>query len=1662
MSATEESTVFRWFRGGSLDALLVFLRRNDFHVGASEAIDAARLVGALAQQAAPAGLAATDAVAWLAPKLRPVFCKNREDQQRFDALFAEWANSGVYVQTPTSAPPADISSAPRNRQHLMWWLPVVVLLIVAFYVYRAINAPPPETAVPPATPAPAAATVEAPLPAAVPPLPASRKADAPFDGFYPQIRYHQEWQPWVGGALLGLLGVALCALAWPFAAPWLGHAQRSGRPIALDDSSLRREAERIVPPLTAEVAARLARHVPGPVDSGERLQRRPPIDVERTIAATLAQLGILRLRYRRARLTPSYLLLVDGDEQNDPRSRLFYHWAQRLQREGIAVDIRLLRYDAPSGQLWLRRPGGKESETFDRWPTPPVGQRLIVISDGTPLVDENDRPRDWLRRAQLHRWPERVLFTPREPRRWDTREAAIERPERSADPGFIVLPIDENALAAWAELIVSGQLPDFALSRPQRYPQLLRRLEDAGEEAALLADSPPFSAPELADLIAQIKLYLGENGYYWLCVCAVPPIVRWQLTLLLGEQYLRNAGVDEAQLAAFIARYYGRLAGLPWLRRQKMPDWLRLALLDSLPDALQDEVRQAVLSRLGQLEPADSGGETLQLEEPPGALGRVNRVPAADGKTPGDTLYLGFLAGQSPRQLMLRAPGPWSAWLAQLPSPRRHGGWRARLRALRDRLFWRDGLSFLGRPRRFGWLLALTAVVVGGVGWRLGDPENLPPAWRTVVYRESARAVALPQSGRTDKLLFSPDGQRLLTADKDGRQQLWAADSGQPLGAPLAGQSWPSLAVFSPDGRRLVSLAGERRLAFHDGLTGEPLGAVDYLEPIAAVAFAPGGLRVVTGDRRASRLWDGDGGRLLAELSAAEAGDLRIHFNIDGSRVVIVNPTVGTILLWDTQTGEPTNRVELSDTAKVLELSLNPQPTTSTAYSVGSIVFSPDRRLMAVVLLQTRVHLWDIESGQRLRVVLNHQTEITQVRFSPDSRRLLTASSDGDARLWDVDSGQSLGEPLRHGGAVSDAQFSPDGRWIATAGVDGNVRLWDGQSGQPLGGALPHPASVNRLAFSPDGGQLATASFEQAVRLWSVQAPSPLARLPQAAAQRRATFSPDGERLLTAGGDGSARLWDSRRAQPLGAPLRHAAALNDAVFSADGVRVLTASDDRSARLWNAMDGQPLGAPLTHQGAVLRAAFSPDGQRAVTASADRQARLWDGRSGQPLGVPMAHADTVNDAVFSADGRRVLTASDDGTARLWDGETGQPLDVILVHPAPVTRAAFCADDERIVTVSLDQRARLWGSRRGTLIGQPMRHPTTISDVACRADGRRIVTASLDNSARLWDGETGQATGVVLRHDDAVRHAEFSADGRRVLTASDDGSARLWDSESGAALTAPLRHAQAVPYATFSTDGQRIVTAWGMPASTVPLAAPKELTVQPTPNQQQTAPSTPPPSKRNQTATAEPAVAKKARPTTDKSRVRPSPGTASGAPPVNGSGKAQSTPGDPTAVQGTSGNVEPANLPAPNAPASSFPERAPQQQQKELPRGPSGAAIPGNFLPVSLFSIAWAESNSAASVRQSSSTTSPAQAVAANNAEAVTLVGADTRGGAALWQVPPDPLPMPQSRPEWPFGTLLVGLLVGYIVAATTLAWRSRRRLRALSAIDDVLPLPASAAP
>ncbi|MEM7589776.1 MAG: NACHT domain-containing protein, partial [Myxococcota bacterium] len=54
------------------------------------------------------------------------------------------------------------------------------------------------------------------------------------------------------------------------------------------------------------------------------------------------------------------------------------------------------------------------------------------------------------------------------------------------------------------------------------------------------------------------------------------------------------------------------------------------------------------------------------------------------------------------------------------------------------------------------------------------------------------------------------------------------------------------------------------------------------------------------------------------------------------------------------------------------------------------------------------VHMWDVTSGQTLKVFKGHTPAVTSISFSPDGCRLASASADQIVRLWDVNSEQAL------------------------------------------------------------------------------------------------------------------------------------------------------------------------------------------------------------------------------------------------------------------------------------------------------------------------------------------------------------------------------------------------------------------------------------------------------------------------------------------------------------------------------------------------------------------------------------------------------------------------------------------------------------------------------
>jgi WD40 repeat protein len=121
---------------------------------------------------------------------------------------------------------------------------------------------------------------------------------------------------------------------------------------------------------------------------------------------------------------------------------------------------------------------------------------------------------------------------------------------------------------------------------------------------------------------------------------------------------------------------------------------------------------------------------------------------------------------------------------------------------------------------------------------------------------------------------------------------------------------------------------------------------------------------------------------------------------------------------------------------------------------IMSLAFSPNGKLIATGGYDRVIHLWDSNTGKRVRTLAGHPGIVTCVAFSPDSKTLASGSyaarlSDFSLILWDVKTGEILhGIPAASSFDVYAVCFTRDGRTVVTGGDDWLINFWDVRSGK--------------------------------------------------------------------------------------------------------------------------------------------------------------------------------------------------------------------------------------------------------------------------------------------------------------------------------------------------------------------------------------------------------------------------------------------------------------------------------------------------------------------------------------------------------------------------------------------------------------------------------------
>ena len=247
-----------------------------------------------------------------------------------------------------------------------------------------------------------------------------------------------------------------------------------------------------------------------------------------------------------------------------------------------------------------------------------------------------------------------------------------------------------------------------------------------------------------------------------------------------------------------------------------------------------------------------------------------------------------------------------------------------------------------------------------------------------------------------------------------------------------------------------------------------------------------------------------------------------------------------------------------------------------------------------------------------------HTNAITSLAVTPNGQRLVTASGDGTARLWDLATGQCLKVFKEDTDWVHAVAVTPDGQWLITGCSDKTARLWDLETGRPLRVFAGHTGRVNAVAITPDGKRLVTGSSDKTARIWDMKTGHCMALLSgHIGSITTLAVTPDGRRVVTGSSDGPARLWDMALNRLLRVFAGHAGRIEAVAVPPDGKHLATASNpilgDDTVRLWDMETGRCIRV-FEHEGAI--AVLTPH-DKLITLGRDYTIRFRDLKTGELL-------------------------------------------------------------------------------------------------------------------------------------------------------------------------------------------------------------------------------------------------------------------------------------------------------------------------------------------------------------------------------------------------------------------------------------------------------------
>jgi WD40 repeat protein len=364
-------------------------------------------------------------------------------------------------------------------------------------------------------------------------------------------------------------------------------------------------------------------------------------------------------------------------------------------------------------------------------------------------------------------------------------------------------------------------------------------------------------------------------------------------------------------------------------------------------------------------------------------------------------------------------------------------------------------------------------------------------------------AVRRVSSSQPIHVVFGNGDRQLVTAldravyiwNLAGSDERWLAPDGHDDGVP-------SLA-FNRQGTVLATAGYDRTVRLWNVSSRECTFQIsDFHKYVQTLAFSRDGSLLATGDWAGDvKLWDTHTGEMIALVAQGPASAEQSNGS-EGAESPLADPRVGSPI-WAVAFSDDGQyfavgrdgiqvwrlRRDDSGSREGPPISLEPiaRPTDDR---ISALCFSPNSKLLAWCHLRSWIpSVWDLEQN-RLLCTLSTTTAfgVYHIAFSPDSEILTFVSADRAIEEWHVKSGRKISEFSTVNtppGSMNFTALSGDGQLLAWA-AGSTVTIWDAQRKRRLLELPPEPGAIWYVTWSPDRQLLALGTSAGGPVIWNI------------------------------------------------------------------------------------------------------------------------------------------------------------------------------------------------------------------------------------------------------------------------------------------------------------------------------------------------------------------------------------------------------------------------------------------------------------------------------------------------------------------------------------------------------------------------------------------------